>query len=142
MVYGSSPQNLSDPLAVYPGSRALLEERYSEEDTVPPSPGDALDYLLDVAIDRFGCSARDVFGAVFNYLRMTEHYKDDFDLEYEELKDTISALSKHRIAIEHFISHRILALSPVDQGHLKRVHWNVAFKSDWVARNVKRGQAH
>jgi len=61
-VYGSSSPNLIDPLDIYPGAHALLEERY----TVPPLPEDALDYLLDAAIYRFGYSARDVFGAVFN----------------------------------------------------------------------------
>jgi hypothetical protein len=66
-VYGSSSPNPSDPLNAFSGARALLEEHYSEEDSVQPSPEDALDYLLDAAIDRFGYSARDVFGAVFDY---------------------------------------------------------------------------
>ena len=65
-VYGSSSPNPSDsdPLDVCLGVRALLEEHYNEEDSVQPSPEDAIDYLLDVAIDRSGYSARDVFGAV------------------------------------------------------------------------------
>ena len=145
-VYGSSSLSpsapSSDPLAVYPGARALLEERYSEEDTAPPSPEDALDYLLDAAIDRFGHSARDVFGAVFNFSEMTRRHKDAFDLTYKQLRDAVSALSKNRSA-NHSISHRILALSPVDQGPFMRVGWDVDFKSDWISRNVlqKLGEA-
>jgi len=133
-VYGSPSPNPSDTLAGYPGARALLEERYSEEGTEPPSPEDALNYLLDAAIDRFGYSARDVFGAVFNYMDMTQRHRDAFELNYEDLRDTVSALSNNRRA-KHSISHRILALSPVDQGPLTRVSWNVDIKSDWVSRN-------
>jgi hypothetical protein len=72
-VYRSSSPNPSDhdPLDVCLGACALLEEHYSEEDT-EPSPEDALDYLLDAAIDCFGYSAHDVFGAVFHYSAMTQ----------------------------------------------------------------------
>ena len=135
-VYGSpSSPNLSDPLSLYPGARSLLEERYSEEGIAAPSPEDALDYLLDAAIDRFGYSARDVFSGVFNYLDTTKRHKDAFDLNYQDLRNAVSALSNNRHA-SHSISHRILALSPVDEGPLMRISWNVDIKSDWVSRNI------
>ena len=67
-IYRSSSPILGDPLDVFPGARVLLEEHYSEEDSVQPSPEDALDY-------RFGLSARDVFGAVFSYSSMTQRHK-------------------------------------------------------------------
>ena len=136
-VYGSSSPDLSDPLADYPGARALLEEHYSEEDTVKPTPEEALDYLLDAAIDRFGYSARDVFGAVFDYSAMTRRHEDAFDIECADLEASVSALSNNRTA-DYSISHWILALSPVYKSLLQRVRWNVDFKSDWIARSVTR----
>ena len=111
-VYRSSSPNLSDPLAVYPGARVLLEERYSEEDTVQPSPEDALDYLLDAAIDCFGYSARDVFDAVFDYSAIIRRHEGAFDIKYADLQPAVTALSKNRTA-DFSISHWILALSPV-----------------------------
>ena len=133
-VYSSS--NSSDLIDPYPGVRVLLEERYSEEGTVPPSPEDALEYLLDAAIDRFGYSARDVFGAVFNYSGMTRRHETAFvSLSQAQLQEAVSALVSNRSA-SHSVSHRILTLRPVDQGPLESVDWNVDFKSDWVARNV------
>ena len=127
---------------LYSGVRALLEERYSEEDTVPPSPEDALDYLLDAAIDRFGYSARDVFYGVFDYSGMTWRHEDASYLNYTELQAAASALA-HNQSADYSISHWVLALSPVEQGPLERVRWSVGFKSDWVARNVikKLGEA-
>ena len=62
----------------YPDALMLLEERHSEEDTALLSPGDALEYLLDAAIDRFGYSSRDVFHAVFKYSQMTWRHKATF----------------------------------------------------------------
>jgi len=79
----SSSPNLSDPLNVYPGARALVREHHSEEDTVQPSPEDALDHLLDATIDRFGYSARDVFDAVFDYSRMTQLHKGAFKFRHQ-----------------------------------------------------------
>ncbi|KDR75596.1 hypothetical protein GALMADRAFT_140226 [Galerina marginata CBS 339.88] len=66
LVYGRSSLNLRDPLKPYYGARAILEERYGGKDIAPPSLEDAVDCLLDAVIDRFGYSARGVFGAVFD----------------------------------------------------------------------------
>ena len=141
-VYGSSSPIQGDPLDVFPGARVLLEEHYSEEDSVQPPPEDALDYLLDAAIDRFGYSARDVFGAVFNYLWMTQRHERAFNIKYADLYAAVSALSK-REGSNDSISNWILALSPVDQGPLLNVRWKVDFKSIWVAKSVmqKLGEA-
>ncbi|KAF8968253.1 hypothetical protein BDZ97DRAFT_1799501 [Flammula alnicola] len=59
-VYSDSSANQSYPLCLFPDVHALLKER--EEEGRLPSAKDALDYLLEAAIDRFGYSARDVFG--------------------------------------------------------------------------------
>jgi hypothetical protein len=136
-VYGSSYPNPSDPLNAFFGARALLEEHYSEEDSVQPSPENALNYLLDAAIERFGYSARDVFGAVFDYPEMTGIHEAAFNIKYADLHDAVSALSKGQ-GFDNLISNRILALSPVDQGPLQSVRWEVDFKSSWVARSVIR----
>ena len=134
-VYGSTSSNHSNSLDLFPGVGILLEERYEGED--PPSPEDAIDCLLDAAINRFGYSACDVFAAIFNYTEMTKRHEKAFNLDYTELLKTISALSKNRTA-NRTISHLILAICPVDQSTLTSVVWNVDFKSDWVARNVFR----
>ena len=56
----------------------LKERRIEEGLDIVSSPNDALDYLLDAAIDRFGYSARDVFGAVFNYGWHTLYHEEAF----------------------------------------------------------------
>lgn len=133
--YTSSSPNLSDPLNAYPGARALLDEYYSEEDAMQPSPEDALEYLLDVAIDRFGCSARDVYGAVFQYPDMIRQHEDAFNITYDGLRHAVSALSRNQ-GVDNNVSQQILTLRPVDQGFLMGITWDVDFKSDWVARSV------
>ena len=65
-VYRISSPNLSHPLAVYPNARTLLEEHYSEEDTVQPSPEDALEMNTFWTQRSTGYAARDAFGAVFD----------------------------------------------------------------------------
>ena len=65
-VYGQDPaSNSYSPLEAYVGVPDLLKEHYGEEGTASPSPEDALNYLLDASIERFGYSARDVFGGIF-----------------------------------------------------------------------------
>jgi hypothetical protein len=138
-VFGSSSLNPSDsdPLDVCLGVRALLEEHYDEEDSVQPSPEDAIDYLLDMAIDHFGYSARDVFGAVFDYPGMTESHEMAFNIGYADLSAAVFTLSKQE-GSSNLISNRILALSPVDRGPLLSVRWEVDFKSSWVTKSVLR----
>jgi len=140
-VYGSSSPSPNDPLSAYPGARKRLEEHYSEEDTVQPSPEDALQYLLDTAIERFGRSARDVFGAVFDFPGLTYFHEKAFPIRYTDLQDAVSALATNQVA-DQTVSHRILALHPIDVGPLMNVEWKVRFKSDWVRRSVlqKLGQ--
>ena len=138
-VYSSSSPNPSegDPLDVCPGARELLDEHFNEEGIVQPSPGDALDYLLDTAIDRFGYSARDVFSAVFQYPMVNLHHERAFGITYANLLEAVSAVSKEQMP-DHSLSNQILAISPVDLGPLKGVRWSVDFKSGWVAKNVIR----
>ena len=125
----------------YPDALMLLEERHSEEDTALLSPGDALEYLLDAAIDRFGYSSRDVFHAVFKYSQMTWRHKGTFffffffDLNYADLQLGVSALA-HNASAKHSISDWIFTLHPVDPKPLAPLHLDVDFKLDWVTRNV------
>jgi hypothetical protein len=62
------PQDETDSLEPFPGVRAFLNDLQLEEDSAP-SAEEALDYLLEAAIDHFGHSARDVFTGrlPFNY---------------------------------------------------------------------------
>lgn len=136
-VYGQgSASNSYSPLEAYVGAPDLLREHYGKEGTAPPSPEDALNYLLDASIERFGYAARDVFGGVFSYSLMTAYHDSAFViLNSTDLRDAVFALAKNDGA-SHSISHKILALRPVNQGPLEPIRWNVDFKSDWVARNV------
>lgn len=131
-VYGSSPPNPSDPLDVFPGARALLDEYYSEEGMEQPSPEEVLDFLLDEVIVKFGDSARDVFSAIFNYQAMTHRHEINFNITYTELQAAALALTENRSVKPKF--HQIFALSPVDQGPLVPVRWDVDYKSHWLPR--------
>jgi len=53
------------------------------------------------------------------------------------LKTAVSTLFNHEGPSE-LISNQILALSPVDRGPLLSVHWDVDFKSSWVAKSILR----
>ena len=131
--YASPARNEKDPLDKFPGARAVLQER--EEDGVLPSPEDALGYLLEAAIDRFGYSARDVFSAVFNYNSSTLRHQEAFRIKYTDFQAAVCALPNNQIT-DHSISHRILALWPVFRAPFERVRWEVKFKSKWVSKNI------
>lgn len=136
-VYGISPSTSLDVLDVFPGTCVLLGEHYSKEDTEPPSPAHALDYILEAAIERFGYSARDVFGAVFNFQHMTEDHEDGFTLKFAGLQAVLSALAGDNNGNgDHTISRRVIALSPVYRGPHMNVVWKKDFKSGWVAKNA------
>ena len=129
-VYGSSSANPSD-LVNESHAITFLEERRTEEDIVLSLPEDALDYLLDAAIDRFRYSARDVLNAVFNYREETQRHQESFfTFNQKQLQDAVFANDN--------ICHRILTINPVEQGPLASVHWKVDFKSTWVAKNVMK----
>ena len=137
-VYGCSSPDSSKALDAYSGARELLQEHYSEEDSLQPSPEDALDYLLGAAIDRFGYSARDVFSAVFDYDDITLRHMRAFNgVTYQKLYSTVLAIYANQNA-EDKTSHEILAMSPVYRGPFKSVLWDVYFKSEWVSRSVAR----
>lgn len=131
--YASPAQNGREPLDLFPGARTVLKER--EEGGVLSSPEDALGYLLEAAVDRFGYSARDVFSAIFDYDSSTQRHQDAFRIKYTDFQAGVSALSTNQSA-EHSISHQVLALWPVYPGPFMRVRWEVKFKSKWVGKNV------
>jgi hypothetical protein len=58
-----------------------------------------------------------------------------FSIKYTDLHATVSALSKQESS-SNLISNQIIALSPVDQGPLLPVRWEVDFKLSWVAKSV------
>ena len=136
-VYGQgSASNSISLLDAYGGASDLLREHYGEEGTASPSPEDALNYLLDASIERFGYSARDVFHGVFGYLQMTRYHDSAFvNLNSTDLCNAVFALAKNEGG-DQSISHKILALHPVYRGPLEPTRWSVDFKSDWVARSV------
>ena len=124
------------PLDAFPGSRVLLNEREEDEDDAGPfSAEDALNYLLDESIDRFGYSARDVYHGVFNYDQTTRQHQVAFQINYDQLTEAVQALSANNAA-PHAISHKILALIPTDSVAFNDVRWQIDFKSDWVSRSV------
>ena len=131
--YLSPAQNEKDPLHPFPGARAVLQE--GEEDGVLSSPEDALGYLLEAAIERFGYSARDVFNAIFDYNSSIRRHQQAFSIKYTDFQDAVCALWINQSA-DHSISHRILALWPVHSAPFERVRWEVKFKSNWVGKSV------
>lgn len=132
-VYGGSRPHRYDPLEPFPGTRALLED--CEGYRSPASPEDAINCLLEAAINRFGCSACDVFNAVFNPHAVIQRHEGSFTITYADLEAAARALLSGQSA-DFGISHRTLALSPVYRGLLKWPAWTVNFKSDWIAKNV------
>ncbi|KAJ3497409.1 hypothetical protein NLJ89_g10352 [Agrocybe chaxingu] len=131
-VHEGSSQHHQVLLEVFLGLRELLEEY--QEDGASLSPEDALNHILEAAIERFGYSARDVFSAVFNYNRTTEFHKQAFNISYDKLQAAICALWKR--GPDDSILDCVLTLSPDYGGYLRNVRWTVDFKSDWVARSV------
>jgi len=126
---------LFDPLDDLPGARELLKERC--EPGMSFTPENAIICLLDAGIGHFGYSARDVYGAVFNYKSIIEDHMEAFDIQYPELLAAVTALAKNN-SPKHKIANRILAISPVDGEPFVKVKWRVNFKSNWIARSVLR----
>ena len=133
-VYTSTSLHRWDPLEAFPGARALLEECEEGAIMLPLSPEDALSYLLEVAIDRFGYSARDAFSGVFNFNATTLCHERAFDVQYPDLQDAVILLPNNSGNADSSLSRHILTLSPVYHGPLMGVTWTVNFKSDWIAR--------
>ena len=113
----------------------MMETGAKEEENVEES----LDYLLDVAIERFGYSARFVFRAIFDFDSTTELFQDAFNISFQQLKDTVTSLANNS-AINFQLCNRIVAISPVYPAlnPLGRVRWKVAFNSDWVATEIMK----
>ncbi|KAF8905190.1 hypothetical protein CPB84DRAFT_1771816 [Gymnopilus junonius] len=131
-VYPSTSEYRIDPLDRFPGARALLKG-FEEEEEVVPSAKEALDYLLEEAIDHVGFAARDVFSAVFDFQStISEHKAAASRLRYETLKEALIAVAGQFSVPD--ISHKILAISPIHHEPYVRVGWDVGFKSDWIAR--------
>jgi len=112
-----------DPLQSFPGVRELLHEFQQDANPVPEA---ALDYLLGIAIDHFGHSARDVFDAVFDYSKIIGIHQAAFKLKFADLDDAIYALLTMQNSSD--LCHDILSLNPYSDDR-----WTVNFKSDWIA---------
>jgi hypothetical protein len=114
-----------DPLQEFQGVRKLLGERGL-------APNEAVDYLLEEAIHRFGYAAGDVFRAVFMPAEVTRRHESALVVSYTDLKDAVFALLNNQIGYSNTIPHRILAMNVVDpDGPL-----TVDFKSDWIAKSI------
>jgi len=100
---------------------------------------EALDYLLDVAIKRFGYAARVVFRAVFDFDETTQEFRDAFSISFQQLKDTVASLSANR-EIDFKLSNRIVAISPIysTSNPFGRVDWKLSFNSDWVTGEIMK----
>ena len=98
---------------------------------------DAFDYLLDVAIKRFGYAARDVFDAVFDFNWTTNRFQTAFNIKSSDLKDAVASLATNG-GVPSEIFHRIVAVSPVYSvsNPFDPVKWKTAFVSDWVASQI------
>ncbi|KIM35042.1 hypothetical protein M413DRAFT_449923 [Hebeloma cylindrosporum] len=132
-VYASTSLDRWDLLEAFPGVRALLE-KCQDADLLPPTPEDAINYLLDVAIYRFGYSAGDVFSALFDFEAATRHHERAFDIQLSDLQAAAVALPNMYQSADSSISRHILALTLVSRGPLTMVDWTVNFKSDWIAK--------
>ena len=160
----SSNQGQGDPLSEFRGVRVLLEKR-DEEDALLEKLEDedseeakhkenmmemeggkaedkveeALDYLLNLAIERFGYVARVVFKAVFDFRSTTEDFLDAFNINFQQLKDAAASFSSNG-SVDFKFSNRILVISPVysTSKYFERIKWNVAFNSDWVAKEIMK----
>ena len=162
----SVDQGQGDPLAGFRSVRALLKERekrgeaedalmiYDDEEEeeeghkqrmmeigakVEEKVEEALDYLLDVAIERFGYSACDVFRAVFDFDSTTTTFRrNSFNISFEQLNDIVASLVIGAVNFE--LSNPIVAISPVYSASnpLGDVDWKVAFNSGWVATEVMK----
>jgi hypothetical protein len=129
-----SSQCEKDPLEAFSGARALFNQLI--EHTPSPSPQDALEYILDAAIYRFGASAGDVFSAVFDFTSTTRRHELTFSVNYEELRSAVFALLSFATPNIQ-ISDQVLALSPVDsESYSTSDNWTVNFKSNWIAKSI------
>ena len=124
----------TDPLNKFPGDCELLEERTR-------CAIDALDCLLEAAIDHSGYSARDVFDAAFNFKAITRHHERAFEISYANLLVAVTAIGTNNTSNSNIFNLN-LALSPCDEEPFVSVNWNVEFESDWVARRVIKELGH
>ena len=118
----------------FPDIHALLKDGAASDVS---SPDDALGYLLQTAIERFGYSARDVFRSVFKRDEITGEHQSACKIHYECLLTAILALTGHEIsdtAVQ--VSNWLVCLSPEHKRPLSNAKWSVNFKSKWVAKSV------
>lgn len=99
---------------------------------------EALDYLLDVAIEHFGLAARTVFDAIQDFNSTTTIHQEAINtVTFQKLQDTVSALATNN-STDYNLSNQIITVSPVYHASapFQSVNWNLDFISDWVAREV------
>ncbi|KAF8522170.1 hypothetical protein BU17DRAFT_64501 [Hysterangium stoloniferum] len=122
----------------FPGADAILQERYpmTVEDTISPSPEDALDTLLDAAIERFGYAARDVFHAMFDFRAITLEHEAALQISHQDLQQIIATLARRDSVFDPQLSHRIIVIHPIPDRPMSGDRWALNFKADWVGRSV------
>ena len=155
----SCDQGQGDSLAGFSSVRALLKEREEKEvedaflknqnneeeqmmersATVEEKVEDALGYLLDLAIKRFGYAARDVFEAVFDFNSATIHSQHAFNINFQKLKHIVESRATNG-AVKVELSHRIVSISPIYSASdpFERIDWKVDFNSNWVATEIMK----
>ncbi|KAF8513262.1 hypothetical protein BU17DRAFT_68876 [Hysterangium stoloniferum] len=138
-----SSQPRMDPiiaLAGFPGAGRILQERYpmTIEGPMSPSPEDALNALLDAAIEHFGYAARDVFHGIYHFDTMTEDLKPALQISHLVLQEIIAVLAPGYSVLNSRVSHRILVMHPIPHKYLDADDWTLNFKSDWIGRNMSK----
>ena len=157
-------QGRGDPLAEFSGLGSLLkerEERQAEDAKLDDEEEwnedhkqkmmqtgaeedkkveEALDYLLDKAIERFGYAARTVLKAVFDFDSATKDCQRAIDMiNFQRLKHTVICLASNGV-VNFGLYNQIVAIRPVYSAEhpFTQVRWKVAFNSDWVATKVMK----
>lgn len=139
------------PLSHFQDAFELLENRFQDDKQLwpqnalgpssqdGPSPclslREALEYLLDAAIERFGYAARDVYSGIFGFQQHINRHRILYTSPVQ-LQEVVSALSGELpCAGNSQISDRIVTLSTVYRGgYIGNVDWKIDFKSAWVAK--------
>ncbi|KAF8510663.1 hypothetical protein BU17DRAFT_97876 [Hysterangium stoloniferum] len=122
----------------FPGTGRIVQEGYAMtiEDPISPCPEDALNALLDAAIEHFGYAARDVFHAIYFFDSMSEDDKQAFQISHQALEETIAVVAPGNRVVNSRASHRMLIMHPIPCGYLEADNWTLNLKSDWIGRRM------
>ena len=118
----------------------LLHHRLTEiiegtyRDSLPPSPEEAFDILLDAVTAYLGYAARDMFTTRFHFTDVALLHERTVGVEYDMLRQIVGTV----ISLQHFpyASDVVTCLYP--KGEMSDVKWQLNFKSPFTAKEVVR----